>query len=329
MNRLVLVLSVSVLLSGCGVPGGGDTDDPCARIAAAVSACEGEVPADARCAPGAVEAWDRLGLDRASCETIGGLASEQSALFSCDAGEHACGWFFCCETYRITWFPKVKSDWDIVSAIQKFQAKAPSKVSSTFAWATADDLDGGVSVSYTQKIGEANGVAAKDMAVHVSKIRIRVPFDEFRKILPAADRGVNLAHYLGGEVRVYQRDAWGRVTRQLERMVLSPLPLDYEAPLTNNDMTKVEVIQYTSAADTVYWRVRYSNNGTTETDVGSVDFRPYDSASTLVTFHSAHRLRALGGIPLPNWVVAPMLEKTFLDFLRNYQTNVEKAYYGW
>jgi hypothetical protein len=83
-------------------------------------------------------------------------------------------------------------------------------------------------------------------------------------------------------------------------------------------MTKVEVIVYESDRSTVYWRVMYSDNDSTVTDVGSVEFSAYDSFSTLITFHSAHALNGPLSIPIPLSVLAPALSSTFLGFTQNY-----------
>ncbi len=128
----------------------------------------------------------------------------------------------------------------------------------------------------------------------------------------------------GGEiqVKVYERDGKDRATRRLERMVLTPFPIRVETALTNNDMTKVEVIDYRDDGATVYWRVMYSDNDSTETDVGSVDFRRFDDSSTVITFHSAHRLNA-AGFHIPNKLVKIALKSTFLGFIEHYRTLVE------
>ncbi len=100
-------------------------------------------------------------------------------------------------------------------------------------------------------------------------------------------------------------------------MVLSPFPCDWDVPLTNMDMTKVEVIEYGADQAVVYWRVMYSDNDSTETDVGSVTFARHDDG-TLITFHSAHRLNAPGGIHIPNDVVQWVLRTFFVEHIIHY-----------
>lgn len=135
---------------------------------------------------------------------------------------------------------------------------------------------------------------------------------------PSCKAGIELDHYLGGELIVYSTDKQGRAVTQLERMVLSPFPCDWETPLTDMDMTKVEFIEYTDSSATVYWRVMYSDNDSTEEDVGSVSFAAYDDFSTVVTFHSAHRLNAPLGIHLPNPLVRLTLVSIFQDHIWHY-----------
>ncbi len=220
--------------------------------------------------------------------------------------------------YDATWFPQSESDWDVVPVVQTFQAQTPSWAAEWIEDSSWDALRSGVSVSYTQEVEEVFGQGSKKMSVHITRLVVDLPYADFVAQLPVEDWGINLAHYLGGQVKVYDQDAQGRTTRQLERMVLSSMPCDFNSTLTNNDMTKVEVIEYGDNWGTVYWRVMHSDNNSTETDVGSVDFWGVDEEHTVITFHSAHRLNALGGIHIPSAVLMPALEKTFLDHARHY-----------
>lgn len=108
-------------------------------------------------------------------------------------------------------------------------------------------------------------------------------------------------------------------------MVLSPFQVPVWTGLADNDMTKVELIEYGDDGARVTWRVIYSNNNATEMDVGSVEFRRYDATSTQVTFHSAHRLNALGAVHVASAVLAPVLEPTFRSFIDHYRRLVESA----
>ncbi len=169
-----------------------------------------------------------------------------------------------------------------------------------------------------EAVAEPPGAAPMSMAVELSKLLIEVDYDQFIERLRPQDWGVELAYYLGGEVIVYEEDELGRAVRQAERMVLSPIKIDMDLRLGNMDMTKVEVIQYGADSTKVYCRVYFSDNDSTETDVGSVEFIRYDEASTLVVFHSAHRLNAPGGIHLPNDLVRYSLQTFFLDHAEHY-----------
>ena len=331
---LVHVLTWGLLPALAGGCGGGAAEEAgpsleerCEEVVAAMAECYPDLAAEAECTEETVAQFDRLGAGAGDCDEVEKRGKADFFSFGgCGRGQHVCGWFFCCDDYTITWFPDSEDDWDIVSLVADFQAEAPSD-----AMAQLDDRDAlrrGTSVTFLQQVAEYPQDKPQEMAVHVTRILVDVPYEDFDRVLPAEDWGIRLDHYLGGEVKVYERDSQGRAVRQLERMVLSPFPCDWESVLSNNDMTKVEVIHYWPEGATVYWRVMYSNNNSTETDVGSVDFRRWDDGSTLVTFHSAHRLNAPGGIHIPNSLLKLALSGTFLDFARHYQWLVE-AETGW
>jgi hypothetical protein len=201
--------------------------------------------------------------------------------------------------------------------VETFEAATPAAARAALDEASDDHLRSVVSRTYVQPVAETVGGEPVEAAVEITRGLIDVPYETFIALLPPETWGVRLAHYLGGEVEVYERDAQERATRQLERMVLSPLPCDLEGPLSNNDMTKVERIVYGPDSAKVYWRVMHSDNNSTVSDVGSVEFRSR-GAGTLVTFHSAHRLNALGGIPIPLTLLRPALAATFTDFVEGY-----------
>jgi len=174
--------------------------------------------------------------------------------------------------YDIGWFPEGESDWNVVPVVQTFQNDTPGWAVEEIESASWEALRAGVSLSYTQEVEEIAGQGTRKMSVHITRLGVDMPYADFVARLPVEDWGINLDHYLGGQLKDYERDEQGRATRQLERMVLSPMPLDFNSTLTNNDMTKVEVIEYGERSGTVYWRVMHSDNGSTEADVGSVDF---------------------------------------------------------
>ncbi len=303
---------------------GDDTADRCAEIIAHMAQCYPDLATEALCTADTVAQYDALGLDTQSCEGIEGLGKADLFAFGgCGQNERVCGWIFCCDDYDITWLPETDEDWNVLPVVEDFQAATPGWASAAIEQASLSELRAGVSVSYQQQVAETVGGAPREMAVEITRQVIEIPYPLFVQRLATEDWGIQLDHYLGGEVLIYEQDEQGRATRQLERMVLSPFPCDWESPLTNNDMTKVEVIRYGADWSTVTWRVMHSNNNSTETDVGSVDFRAYGESSTVVTFHSAHRLNAPGGIHIPNSLLAPSLSSTFLDFVRHYRNIVE------
>ena len=332
MKRPVLgALTVTgmLLLSSCG-EGGNDglaaasAAEQCEALIATMAKCHPDLANEGSCTQETLELAAKNGLYDQSCTEITEAGKADWFSFrGCDPGQHVCDWIFCCDDYRITWSPSGDRDWDFVSVVQVFQAAAPLAEVAEIDAATEAELGAGVSVNFVQSVQEYSDEAAEELGVHISKIRVDIPYADFQKALPAAAWGTHLDHYLGGEVQVIERDDQNRVVRQLERMVLSPFPVDFEAVCTNNDMTKVEIIEYAEDVATVYWRVMYSNNGSTVTDVGSVDFRAHDEKSTLITFHSAHRINALGGIRIPNSLLRPVLSMTFMDFLTHYKKLVQ------
>jgi|CXWL01.1.fsa_nt_gi hypothetical protein len=223
---------------------------------------------------------------------------------------------------ELNWAATAEADWDIVPAIQAFQAEIPEDVADRRAHAAESELGIGISWAWQQDVSETVDGEPQEMAVELSTRRIPVRFSAFAQQLPAAKWGSFLAHRLGGAVKVYASDPSGRPVRQVERMVLSALPCDASVRMLDNDMTKVETIDYGKDRTTVYWRVRHSDNKSTASDVGSVTFQKHGEDSTLVTFHSAHRLRALGMLPIPALLVMPGLQSAFLDHLAHYAERV-------
>ena len=219
--------------------------------------------------------------------------------------------------YPIRWTPKSEADWHFETLVDAYQALGSMTEQELFDVSTDEALAAGTGTWFTQSVKDFADRPARDMAVEITMQRIPVPYDEFMTQLPATSWGVNLAHYLGGELQVVESDSEGRPTRQIERMVLSPFPCDFSSDLTNNDMTKLEIIEYEADSARVIWRVMHSDNNSTLDDVGSVEFRA-DGDDTMVTFHSAHRVNALGGVRVPSWVLAPVLPSVFLGYIDHY-----------
>lgn len=329
-QRLSAAAAVALALgagaSGCTVAGEDESAaDRCQEVIEFMAQCYPDLASDAECTAETVGMFDGFDLGSQGCDAIDGMGkADIFAWGGCGMGQHVCGWIFCCDDYTLNWFPQSEEDWNIVSVVQTLHAAAPADAAADLEQASWAELREGYSVSYTQEVAEYPNGERRNMAVEMTRVIVSLPYDEFVAALPVQDWGIQLDHYLGGEVRVYETDTRGRATRQLERMVLSPFPCDYESTLSNNDMTKVEVIDYGSDWGTVYWRVMFSDNDSTEVDVGSVDFRAYDSGHTQITFHSAHRLNAPGGIHIPSHVLEPALRQTFLDFVRHYRDQVER-----
>jgi hypothetical protein len=325
IRHLTVALLASLVGLACGSAEAPEAQGPtlearCDDVIGAISGCYPEA-AEAQCTEQSVAEFERLG-DGFTCDALDGLGKADFFAFGgCDAGQHVCGWFLCCGPYDITWEPQSEADWDFVELVKTFQSETPQSALAELAEIIVAGGVGGV--SFIQDVVEYRGQAARALGVHITTGRVDMPYSEFIGVLPPAEWGINLAHYLGGELRALTWDAEGRPVRQLERMVLSPIPFDGETPLTNNDMTKLEIVEYEAERATVYWRVMHSDNNTTETDVGSVEFRAEGASGTRVTFHSAHRLNALGGPSIPLVILQKMLVPTFSDFVRGYQQRVE------
>ncbi|OFZ21612.1 MAG: hypothetical protein A2X94_00295 [Bdellovibrionales bacterium GWB1_55_8] len=83
-------------------------------------------------------------------------------------------------------------------------------------------------------------------------------------------------------------------------------------------MTKLEEIVYEENRSNVFWKVIFSDNGSTEMDLGSVEFRAFEHNFVVVTFHSAHRLRMFG-LKIPPALAKSSLRSVFRDHLRHYR----------
>jgi hypothetical protein len=224
---------------------------------------------------------------------------------------------------KLNWTPKSPSDFNIIGLVKGFQAQVPKRIQRKMARASAKQLANAHSVSFTQRVDDGLGRGSKKAAVHITRSTVNMPLTSLLGKLPIEKWGVKLDHYLGGEVKVYKRDAKGRPVTQVERMVLSGLPGDLNIRALNMDMSKVEkkeVVRDSAGKVkkvTMFWRVHDSANRTTIMDVGSIAFEAR-GGKTLMTFHSAHRL-GKNGIQLPNTLVKPTLRSFFSDHLRHYR----------
>jgi hypothetical protein len=312
------VLTLGLAASGCSTAGDGATCDDLRQI---MAACYPDLPADAVCSDETLSRYSPEDFASMDCNEIddAGKADTFATWGECPQGEHVCGWIFCCEDdYAMHWTPG-PGDWDIVPYIDTYQGATPQWAIDELNAASYEDLLDAVSVTFDQSVDDGLGAGPRELAVEITTGVVPVDFETFLQSMSPDTWGVNLDHYLGGEVRLYERDAEGHVVRQAERMVLSPFPCDAESPLSNQDMTKVERIVWTPDLVTVYWRVMYSDNGSTETDIGTVSFARYGDFDTLVTFHSAHRLRTAIGTVIPNSLVRLTLSGFFSDHVREYR----------
>ncbi len=283
-----------------------------------MTACFPEIPLDAACNDDTLS-YSVEDLQAMGCEEIDDAGKADWFSCTCPVGEHVCGYLFCCEDdYDLHWEPATASDWDIIDLVSEYQAQTPSYIIEDLEAATDNELADAYSVSFEQYIDDGLGEGSRDLAVEITHGLIEVPFETFLERFDPAEWGLNLDHYLGGELRVFESDVQGRPTAQVERMVLSPFPCDWETPLSNQDMTKVERIVYDFDSVTVYWRVMYSDNGSTLSDVGTVSFLRHGD-DTLVEFHSAHRLGTPLGTALPNSIAMLTLPDFFSDHLRYYR----------
>lgn len=249
------------------------------------------------------------------------------AFLSCaSTGQHASGYRSISNEqalFPVTRLPQESTspggDWDFVPFIERFEVALPSKNRNEIRSWRIDELKLGRSTHYDVTMESDSSGDEKCLSAELSRMLIQVPYSEFVKKLPPETWGTHLAHYLGGEVHVLARDAKNRSLRQVERMVLSSLPSDLDSTLFNQDMTKAEILLYGEDFAKVYWRVYHSDNGSTEADIGSVEFMAFGEDATLVTFHSAHKVNTVFGIPVPHVILGPMLSSTFIDHLEKYR----------
>ncbi len=210
--------------------------------------------------------------------------------------------------------------WDFVDRIKEYQnpVKIPKNVQdeldAILKPENADDLRKGVSVSYPHTFQPWENKEKKEHAVHITKILIGVPYDQFIKEFPPEEWGMNLANLAKiGKVADVVRDDDCRVVKQIERMEFGSF-----LGLADLDMTKTEIIEYEDDLATVYWRVYFSDNKTTDEDLGKVEFRKYGMNETLVTFHSAHRF-IIGGIEISTGRVLKSLREAFIEHVQKYK----------
>lgn len=324
MSRSLSLLPLLFLAACAGSMDGESSDGnpTCEEVEAVVAECfpeEAETQQD-ECTEDTRAAF--AGFD-------GDCSSLDKADTVCGENQRVCYFgFACCDIDRdITIDTPGEAVWDIVGLVDAFASDLPAE--RRLENLSEQDLSSVKSYSYVNNLVAEPGGEKERLAIEYTAGLIDVDFDSLDSklcgklegedmVCGAQAWGISLRHHLGGELRAYEPDSQGR-QRQLERMVISNLPHDYDKPLLNNDMTKVEVIDYNQDSAKVYWRVVKSVNLSTITDIGYVEFSRYDEGKTAVVFHSGHRLSAVGIIEIDSYLLAPMLEKTFTDFISGYQ----------
>jgi hypothetical protein len=318
MMLLVLLACCWLAVPGCqDTDKGSQLDEQCAQIIADLTACYPDLELDGECTEETVQLYEYHNVAELECTDVDDIGKADLFAFGgCGEGEHVCAYIFCCDDYVVTQMPEA-IDYDIETLIEDYQALLPSQVAEERAGLSRTELVEGRAWTWEQDLADRVDAPLKTMAVELSVQLIEVPYSDFVDRLAPATWGINLAYYLGGQLLVIEEDQ-GLAVKQVERMVLSPFECDMDTRLGNMDMTKTEVIRYYSGRAKVYWRVYHSDNNSTEADVGSVEFSQYDEFSTLVTFHSAHRLNAPLGIHISNDLVQVTLQTYFLEHIRHY-----------
>ncbi len=253
------------------------------------------------------------------CDPLG--AQQDADRTSTDDGGHS--EFLGTDDFSVTVHPEMAEFEVLTAVVDSFHADLHPDVVNALSHATSDQLRSILSWTYIADVVEYAGEEAQEMGVEYTVGLVDVPFEQMIEAVPPDQWGLNLDHYLGGELLPLDGVEGG----QYERMVLAALPCDIDVDLVNNDMTKAEIVRVKADRAEVYWRVYHSDNDSTESDVGSVVFERYDDSSTLVVFHSAHVIKALGGyidlVPSGIWGVEDaMLDAVsdmFVDFVAHYQ----------
>lgn len=317
MNRLVIPVVFLTFVLGCQPQP--STEEQCEELIASMAACYPDITETAVCTEETLAQFSTEDFQTLECLDIDGAGKADLFSFGgCDENEHVCGWIFCCDnSYDLTWYP-TSQDWDFVDIVIDYQNATPQQYVDELESASDYELSGAFSVAFTQVVDDGRGRGDQDMAVEITRGVVDLPFEEFTNRFPAAEWGIRLDHYLGGEVVVYETDNEGRVTHQLERMVLTALPCEIEAPMLNMDMTKVEEIRYTEDSSIVYWRVMYSDNDSTVSDVGTISFWRHNSNQTMIEFHSAHVIQSPLGI-IPPLFLHGALSGFFSDHVNYYR----------
>ena len=238
-------------------------------------------------------------------------------------------------------------NWDFIKLVDEFQEEMPEE-NAIKARAAEEASESMFAVAINQKAVAKTDEAPKDMVVEFTQGFIKVPYLEFIEKLSIDKWGYgNLAHWLGGELRPEEGSeittGEDKEARQIERMYFDSFNLNPKTVLDkgvlafiaktiqhkpiNLDMTKREIYRISKDSSKVYWQVFYSDNGTVNDDIGSLEFKTHNNG-TLVTFHSAHHL-AVQEWPDPLQIISKkfvpaMLSQFFQDSVEKYREIVSK-----
>jgi len=224
----------------------------------------------------------------------------------------------CTGIHGITKMPNQEEFQDLKETVSLLDAKMPVHVRKTIDSFTIEDMNNGKVLSYDDTVTEYNTndkKIEKPMVVQYSVITMDTTLEKFLKVIPIENWGSHLSGWKGGEVKQIPNKSEKNSRYQAERMVLA----------LGNDMTKAEITETTDSSASVFWRVYYSDNGSTLSDIGKLEITALGEKKIKVIFHSAHDLKFYGLIKLPNFMVRPGLERTFLEHLRKYKKSVMEA----
>jgi hypothetical protein len=226
--------------------------------------------------------------------------------------------FSCTGINNITKMPRQEEFQDLKEVVSLLDTKMPVPVRETVDSFTIEDMEQGKALSYDDTVNEYisnNKKIEKPMVVQYSVITMDASLNDFLKVIPIENWGSHLAGWKGGEVKQIPSEPENNSRYQAERMVLA----------LGNDMTKAEIIETTDTTASVFWRVYYSDNDSTLSDVGKLEITALGEKKIKVIFHSAHDLKFYGFMRLPKFIVRPGLERTFLEHLRKYKKTVLEA----
>ncbi|MBU1218377.1 hypothetical protein KKF34_15265 [Myxococcota bacterium] len=199
---------------------------------------------------------------------------------------------------------------DLEKVVDGISPTMPNEILKKYILIKPSEFRKGVSLSWSARIIEYDFPFKKErkpLQVELSIITVASTLKDFENRIGIQNWGRNLEGYKGGEI--IKVSSSRKEVRQIERMVLSG----------GNDMTKVEIIKYHENRMTVYWRVYWSDNSSTVSDVGRLDVYEVVPGELRISFLSAHDVRYHGLFRLPGFLLRWGLENTFLGHLKHYR----------